>query len=109
MAASRGTSWFPTTTRWSEDDGRAALDAWTRSGLGAEAFARKHGITAQRLYWWRNRLATTPLVSLVPGEIIETSHDGERAHLVIRTGEATIEVVDASSAWVARLVRELAR
>lgn len=109
MARPRRTAWFSTTTRWTEDDARVALDAWKRSGLGAHAFAREHGITGQRLYWWRDRLAARALVSLVPGEIVDASQDGERAHLVIRTGEATIEIVEASAAWVARLVRELAR
>src|SRR5438045_2192634 len=48
MAGPQRNAWFPTTTRWTEDDGRVALDAWKRSGLGAHAFAREHGITAQR-------------------------------------------------------------
>lgn len=110
MATSRG-GWFSTTGRWSEADARAALDAWKRSGVGAHTFARQHGITAQRLYWWRDRLAGQSLVSLVPGEIIGVADDSkdEHAHVVIRSGEAMIEIADASAAWVARLVRELAR
>jgi hypothetical protein len=103
MAAIR----FPTTTRWTEDDARVALDAWERSGLGAHAFARKHGITAQRLHWWRDRLAARPLVSLVPGKIVEDTHDGDRAHVVIRVGDTALEIAGASAAWVARLLREL--
>ena len=31
-------------------------------GLGAQRFARERGITAQRLCWWRDRLAATPAV-----------------------------------------------
>ena len=109
MAASRINGWFPTTTRWSADDARVALDAWKRSGLGAQTFAREHGISAQRLYWWRDRLAARPpAMSLVPGEIVEAAVDGEQTSLVIRVGEATIEIADASASWVARLVRELA-
>ena len=113
MSASRGTTWFATTKRWTEDEARAALDAWKLSGLGAHAFARQHGITPQRLYWWRERVAARPLVSLVPGEIVDGKRDDqgerERAHVVIRVGEATIEIADAGVTWVAKLVRELAR
>src|SRR5438128_727887 len=105
----RQRAWFPTTTRWTEDDARTALDAWKASGVGAHTFAREHGITAQRLYWWRDRLAARPLVALVPGEIVDTARDSERARIAIHVGEATIEIADASAAWVARLVRELAR
>jgi hypothetical protein len=108
MAALRGNGWFPTTTRWTADDARVALDAWKRSGLGAHTFAREHGITAQRLYWWRDRLAARSVVSLVPGEIVDTAPDGEHADVVIRAGEATLEIAGASASWVARLVRELA-
>lgn len=103
--------WFPRTGRWTEDDARAALDAWKRSGVGAHRFARERGITAQRLYWWRDRLAGQSLVSLVPGEIIDAAHGDKDVHprVVIRSGEATIEITGASAVWVARLVRELAR
>jgi hypothetical protein len=108
MAASRSNAWFPTTKRWSEDDARAAIDAWKRSGLGARAFAREHGITEQRLYWWRDRLAATPLVSLVPGEIVGVADAGDRVQIVIRAGQTTMEVSRASAAWIAELVRALA-
>jgi hypothetical protein len=109
MATSRG-GWFPTTRRWTEDDARAAVDAWKRSGLGAHRFARRHGITAQRLYWWRDRLAGQSPVSLVPGEIIGVADDSKDGHarVVIRLGEAAVEITGASPAWIARLVRELA-
>ena len=108
MAGSRGNKWFPTTTRWSEDDGRAALDAWRRSGLGARSFAREHGISEQRLYWWRDRLAATPLMSLVPGEIVDVAHESERLQIVIRAGQTTMEISCASAGWIAELVRALA-
>lgn len=109
MPASRRQAWFPTTTRWTEDDAHSALDAWKRSGLGAHRFAREHGISAQRLYWWRDRLAARPLVSLVPGKIVDAAEDVRSgAHVVIRTGVTTLEITGASAEWIARLVRELA-
>lgn len=110
MAASRGTAWFPTTRRWTEDDARVALDAWKRSGLGARAFAREHGVAEQRLYWWRDRLAATPLVSLVPGEVVDVArvHEVDEVQIVIRAGETTMEISRASAMWIAQLVRALA-
>ena len=107
MAASRSSA-FPRTTRWTEDDARVALDSWKRSGLGAHRFAREHGITAQRLYWWRDRLTARPLVSLVPGEIVDVAHEDDRVQIVIRAGETTMEISRASAAWIAQLARLLA-
>lgn len=115
MAASRRSRWFPTTTRWTEDDARVALDAWKRSGVGAHAFAREHGITAQRLYWWRDRLAVRPLVSLVPGKIVDVvdrRDDGDGARVTVRVDSVagtTITISGATASWIAGFVRELAR
>jgi len=39
--------------RWTEEDARAALDAFARSGLSMRAFAKAAGINVQRLArWW---------------------------------------------------------
>jgi hypothetical protein len=43
--------------RWSEQEGRAALDEFERSGQSAEDFARKIGVSPQRLTYWKKRLA----------------------------------------------------
>jgi transposase-like protein len=113
MSGPRGTYWQARTTRWREADARSALDAWKRSGQSAHAFAREHGITAQRLYWWRDRLSTRQLKSLVPGEVVGIGAEADRAgaplQVVIRAGEVTLKITGADAAWVARLVRELAR
>jgi hypothetical protein len=104
---------------WSEGDARAVLDEWKRSGKSMAAFARQHGVTAGRLYWWRKRLqakATTPAVaglgatppppmSLVPASIVMGG-----ASLMIRLpGEVSIDVTEASPSWVAAMVVELTR
>ena len=114
MAKPRRSTWYPPARRWTEDDARGALDAWRRSGLGGPTFAREHGITAQRLYWWRDRLTTASaaLVSLVPGEIVgaaEPDGDADRGRLVVRAGDAVIEISEVTATWVAALVRELTR
>lgn len=41
---------------WSEADGRMVVAAWRRSEQTQAAFARSHGISAQRLSWWIRRV-----------------------------------------------------
>jgi transposase-like protein len=43
--------------RWSEQEGRAALDEFERSGQSAEEFAQKIGVSPQRLTYWKKRFA----------------------------------------------------
>ena len=43
--------------RWTEDEARAALGELARNGESAEAFARRRGISTQRLRYWKKRLA----------------------------------------------------
>ena len=92
---------------WTEDDARAVLDEWRRSGESIAAFARTRGVAAPRLYWWKKRLPApvTSALSLVPASIISTG-----ASVTIHLpGEVTIEVANASPSWVAAIVVELTR
>ena len=92
---------------WTDDDARVALDEWRRSGDSIAAFARKHGVTAPRLYWWKKRLAApaTARLSLVPATIVMSE-----ASIAIRLpGDVKIEVANASPSWVAAIVTELTR
>lgn len=101
---------------WTEDDARAVLEEWWRSGDSVAAFARKHGVTAPRLYWWKKKLQAATLsartsrprprtVSLVPASIVSGG-----TNLTIRLpGEVSIDVADASPSWVAAMVAELTR
>ena len=43
--------------RWSESEARAVLEQWRRSGDPLAVFARKRGIAAPRLYWWRRKFS----------------------------------------------------
>ena len=100
------------TEAWTDDEAQVVLDEWRRSGDSIAAFARKHGVTASRLYWWKKRLAARPgldaavtALSLVPASIVSRG-----ATLVIRLpGEVAIEVANASASWVAAVVVELMR
>ncbi len=99
---------------WTEDEGRAALEAWRASGASLAAFARRERLGVQRLYWWKRRLgwdapqqALAPL-SLVPAMVIGTSAASTGITIRLPNGVA-IEVADASPAWVAAVAVELAR
>ena len=46
----------PARLRRGESAGRALVREWTASGLSQAAFARRRGISAQRLGYWRFRL-----------------------------------------------------
>ena len=75
------------------------------------AFARRHGLTAGRLYWWKKRLRVdgrrsgAPTLSLVPASIMSAE-----TTLTIRlAGEIAIEIANATPSWAAALIAELAR
>ena len=83
MAKPRATPKAPLIDQW-----RSRIDAWTRSGLSARAFAAQHGIGHDSLYWWRRRLrdappaASTPAPRLVP----VTFEAPTLCELVLRSG-----------------------
>ncbi len=95
---------------WTDDDARRILDEWRRSGDSIAAFARKHGVAAPRLYWWRKKLGaaarTASALSLVPATIIT---DGGAALTIRLPGEIAIELASASPSWVAAMIAELTR
>jgi len=41
---------------WTADTAAEVLSQWKSSGLSLSAFARRQGLTAQRIAWWRDRL-----------------------------------------------------
>ena len=53
---------------WSEAEAQAVLEAYEASGLSVAEFARRHGLGAQRLRWWKKRRAeeTGAALSFVP-------------------------------------------
>lgn len=95
---------------WCADDARRIFDEWKRSGESLAAFGRRHGYAAERLYWWRRRLAAEPAelttLSLVPATVTtETA-----APITIRLPNGIgIESSGATPAWIAAVVSELTR
>ena len=80
--------------KWSEVEARGVLEAWGRSGSPLERFAKQRGIVAQRLRWWRKRLAMTErstavvaMPALLPVRVgTETQRRGEPVTVLLRTG-----------------------
>lgn len=92
---------------WTPDEARAIFDEWHRSGESIAAFARRHGVSATRLYWWRRRLEDESVArpAFVPASIVSTD-----AMVTVRlAGDVTIEVAHATPSWVAAMVSELTR
>lgn len=86
--ADRASDWTPPTRggRWSEAVGRAMVESFRRSGDSQGAFARRHGMNAQRVKYWVDRV------------------EGRRAHVAARRARqsaqvsfAPVRVVDAAN------------
>ena len=80
--------------KWSEVEARGVLEAWRRSGLPLERFAKQRGLVAQRLRWWKakferaeNALAMTATPALLPVHLgTEQGRRGEPVTVLLRTG-----------------------
>lgn len=113
--------------RWSETDGRFAVEVWRDSGLALETFARTHGLGGWRLRRWASKLgevmalgATTSSARqsgeprLVPAIVtVGAKGDGVGPAIILRLPDG-IEVELRDVAWVepeeiGRLVAEVRR
>jgi hypothetical protein len=79
--------------KWSEVEARGVLEAWRRSGLPLEAFARQRGFVAQRLRWWRAKFARAEKAlamrapAVLPVRVSpESARRGEPVTVLLRTG-----------------------
>jgi len=52
--------------RWTETEARTVVEAQRHSGLSLRAFARRHRMSAQRLYDWRRRLVMSAAPRFLP-------------------------------------------
>lgn len=105
-----------TSNYWTEAEAQAVLEAYEASGLSVAEFARRHGLGAQRLRWWKKRRAEEAAAALafVPVHVAAPpSPEAQRA-----AGAASMEVLLArgrsirvepgfEAGEVARLVRAL--
>ena len=96
--------------RWTEDEARAALEQLARTGERPETFARRQGISAQRLRYWRKRLANT--VATTPAFVAMTLPEAPsaRRRIEVRIDEVVIAVADDTDVeLVASLVAAIVR
>lgn len=100
---------------WRETDARAALAVHRASGLSLAGFARRHGLTVQRLRWWRQRLpapasATAPAApQWLPVQLLPEPARGPAAPLevVVRGGSVIRVPADFDPAVLRRVVAVL--
>jgi hypothetical protein len=79
--------------KWSEVEARGVMEAWRRSGLPLERFAKQRGFVAQRLRWWRAKwaraeksLAVSTMPALLPVRMRDEAKRGEPVTVLLRTG-----------------------
>ena len=81
--------------QWTEIEARGVLEAWKRSGLSVEKYARSRGLVPQRLHWWKQKLGfgaagdKSQALALLPVRVAETRIDGRRGEpvtVLLRSG-----------------------
>ncbi len=75
---------------WGEDAAREALVELSRSGESVAEFARRRGISVQRVYYWKKRVAETT----APAFVAVALPTGGAGHMDIITEGVTIRVRD---------------
>lgn len=96
---------------WSDADARIVLAQLEASGDSVSAFARAHGLSAKRIYWWRTRLSDNDQrgdereqLSFAP--VVVTGLAGTPA-VIVRIGEVELAVVDpqrVEPTWLAQVL-----
>ena len=83
--------------QWSEVEARGVLEAWRRSGLTMQRYARERGLVPQRLRAWKKKFeeherrgrvapASAMLPALLPVRVVEPPRRGEPVTVLLRTG-----------------------
>ena len=92
--------------RWTESEAREALEEFAAGGESAAVFARRRGISTQRLGYWRRRLSRSGMTEFVAVALPDVS----RAFLEIAVGGVVVRVrEDLDVGHVAGLVEAIGR
>ncbi|MBE2253382.1 MAG: hypothetical protein IAE78_27885 [Myxococcus sp.] len=105
--------------QWTADEAREALKAWKASGRSRSAFARRAGVSAQRLSWWERRLgdwrdtgpAGLKLVPVVTTPLVGRDEVRGGALVTMRLPggvELEFDVTHVAAEWVATVARAVA-
>jgi|HubBroStandDraft_1064217.scaffolds.fasta_scaffold20878_6 transposase-like protein len=74
--------------QWTEQDAREALAELARSGESLAAFARRRGVSGERVRYWRKRLADgAPAFVAIP-----VGSDRQGPRIEVTTAEMTLRV-----------------
>lgn len=100
-------STYRSSRRWTPVEARAALAAFTSSGLTITAFARREGLDVQRLRVWRRRLAlAAPAPSFV--EVARGAGD-TTVEIALRSGHVVRVPASVDAVALGRIVELLER
>ncbi len=93
---------------WGEGEAREALAELSRSGESIVEFTRRRGISAQRIYYWKKRIAET--ASARPAFVAVPLASASAALIEIAVAGVTIRVrEDVDAERLAEIVDVLAR
>jgi hypothetical protein len=104
--------------QWTEIEARGVLEAWKRSGLSVEKYARSRGLVPQRLHWWKQKLGfgaaadEKRALALLPVRVAEARIDGRRGEpvtVLLRSGHMLKVGRDFDEGAFARVVALLER
>jgi hypothetical protein len=100
--------------QWTEVEARGVLEAWKRSGVGLERFARSRGLVPQRLYWWKRKLGfgESRAPALLPIRVADARIEvrrGEPVTVLLRSGHMIKVGHDFDESAFARVVALLER
>jgi hypothetical protein len=95
---------------WTEPQARAAIEELARSGLSTAKFAEAKGISAQRIAYWKKRLAEAGPTQFVPVDVSGCAASPAVSYLEIVVGTVTVRVrEDLDVRHLARIVEALGR
>ena len=90
--------------RWTDEEGRIAVEALQASGLSAEDFAARHGLHPLRVARWAARLGPGLPTAMVPVDVVPAPGVGAVVELVL--GSRILRIpADLHDATLARLIR----
>lgn len=96
--------------RWTITEARVVVEAHRHSGLSLAAFARRHGLSLQRLYDWRRRLDVAPrflpvILKATPDTVLPPEKTG--LEIVLRGGRTVRVGSGCDERLLARVVEVL--
>ncbi len=107
--------------QWTAEEARRVLEAWRASGLPLATFARRRGLCAERVRWWRLRLSDWQRApgeerpQLAPAVVTGLPPVPAAAGSVVTVrapGDVVVEIADVGAvpaSWLSALVIGLAR